>query len=65
MPKMKTHRATAKRIKRRGGKGLKRQKAFGTHILGKRSTKRKRALRKSLPVSSANMKNVLRSLGMK
>tara|TARA_Y100001960_G_C14326816_1_gene658119 strand:+ start:84 stop:281 length:198 start_codon:yes stop_codon:yes gene_type:complete len=65
MPKVKTHRASAKRIKRRGGKGLKREKAFGTHILGKRSTKRKRSLRQSLPVSSANMKNVRRSLGMK
>jgi len=65
MPKLKTHRATAKRIKRRGGKGLKRERAFGTHILGKRSTKRKRALRQSLPVSSANSKNVRRSLGMK
>ena len=65
MPKVKTHRASAKRIKRRGGKGLKREKAVGTHILGKRSTKRKRSLRQSLPVSSANMKNVRRSLGMK
>ena len=65
MPKVKTHRASAKRIKRRGGKGLKREKAFGTHILGKRSTKRKRSLRQSLPVSPANMKNVRRSLGVK
>ena len=64
MPKLKTHRCTAKRIKRRGGKGLKRQKAFGTHILGKRSTKRKRSLRKSLPVAAANTKAVRRSLGM-
>jgi large subunit ribosomal protein L35 len=65
MPKIKTHKATAKRIKRRGGKGLKRERAMGTHLLGHRSTKRKRALRQSLPVSSANMKNVRRSLGMK
>jgi large subunit ribosomal protein L35 len=65
MPKLKTHKATAKRIKQRGSKSLKRRHAFGDHFLGKRSTKRKRQLRKSEPVSSANMKNVRRSLGLK
>jgi large subunit ribosomal protein L35 len=65
MPKLKTHKATAKRIKQRGSKSLKRRHAFGDHFLGKRSTKRKRQLRKNEPVSSANMKNVRRSLGLK
>ncbi|MED5413518.1 MAG: bL35 family ribosomal protein [Candidatus Latescibacterota bacterium] len=44
---------------------MKRGRAFGDHFLGKRSTKRKRQLRKSHEVSSANMKNVRRSLGLK
>ena len=65
MPKLKTHKATAKRIKRRGSNTLKRKKAYGTHKLGKRATKRKRELRKNLPVAAANSVNVRRSLGMK
>lgn len=64
MAKIKTHKATAKRIKRRGGKGLKRQKAFGTHLLGKRSTKRCRALRKNVDVSEGDKLKVMRALGM-
>ena len=64
MPKIKTHKSTAKRIKRRGGTGLKRQKAFGTHYLGKRSTKRCRALRKNVAVSAADKTKVKRALGM-
>ena len=64
MPKIKTHKSTAKRIRKRGN-GLKRRKAFGDHLLGKRSTKRKRALRKNHSVSTANLDNVRRSLGLK
>ncbi len=64
MPKLKTHRASAKRFKKRAN-GLKRQKAYGTHKLGKRSSKRKRALRKNLPVDEANLAGVYRSLGMR
>mgnify|MGYP002639895379 FL=1 len=65
MPKIKTHKATAKRIKIRGSKTLKRRHAYGDHLLGKRSSKRKRALRKNEAVSSANFQNVHRSLGLK
>ncbi len=65
MPKLKTHKSTAKRIKQRGSKSLKRRRAFGDHFLGKRSTKRKRQLRQNEEVSSANMLNVRRSLGLK
>ena len=65
MPKLKTHKATAKRIKKRGGSGLKRRNAYSTHLLGGRSTKRKRGFRKSEPVSSADSTNVRRSLGLK
>ncbi len=65
MPKLRTHKATAKRIKKRGGKSLKRRSAYATHLLGKRSTKRKRKMRRNSAVSSANTQNVHRSLGLK
>ena len=65
MPKIKTHKATAKRIKRRGSKTLKRRGAYGTHYLGRRSAKHKRALRQNKEVSPANLENVRRSLGLK
>ena len=65
MPKIKTHKATAKRIKKRGSGTLKRRNAFGTHLLGKRSTKRKRKMRRNSALSSANVQNVHRSLGLK
>ena len=37
MPKMKTHRGAAKRIKVTGTGGLKRRKAFKSHMLEKKS----------------------------
>ena len=61
MPKVKTKRAAAKRFKKTGSGELKRMKAYKSHILTKKSTKRKRNLRKSTIMDSANanMKNVL------
>ena len=47
MPKMKTSRAAAKRFKKTGTGLLKRSKAYKSHILTKKSTKRKRNLRKA------------------
>ena len=41
MPKMKTSRAAAKRFKLTGTGKLKRAKAYKSHILTKKSTKRK------------------------
>ena len=46
MPKMKTSRSAAKRFKATGSGKLKRAKAYKSHILTKKSTKRKRNLRK-------------------
>lgn len=46
MPKMKTHRASAKRFKRTASGKLKRFKAYKSHITGKKSPKRIRNLRK-------------------
>ncbi len=47
MPKMKTHRGAAKRIKKTGSGAFRRFKAYGSHILTKKSSKRKRAYRQS------------------
>ena len=47
MPKLKTKKAVSKRFKVTGSGQLKRHKANTQHILGKKSTKRKRNLRKA------------------
>jgi large subunit ribosomal protein L35 len=60
MPKIKTNRGAAKRFKTTGKGKIVRSKAFGNHILTKKTTKRKRALRKSSVIDSANKKNVRR-----
>ncbi len=54
MPKMKTHRGAAKRFSVTAKGKVKRSKAFASHILTKKTTKRKRNLRKSSTVHSAN-----------
>ena len=56
MPKVKTSRAAAKRFKKTGNGKLKRMKAYKSHILTKKSQKRKRNLRKSTIAVSANAK---------
>jgi len=62
MPKMKTNRGAAKRFKLSGSGKVIRRKAFTSHILTKKSTKRKRNLRKSAVVDSANSKGIKRIL---
>ena len=47
MPKVKTKRAAAKRFKKTGSGELKRMKAYKSHILTKKTTKRTRNLRKN------------------
>ena len=54
MPKIKTNRAAAKRFKVTGTGKLKRNKAYKRHILTKKTTKRKRHLRKQAYCSKAN-----------
>ncbi|SCP96522.1 50S ribosomal protein L35 [Anaerobium acetethylicum] len=56
MPKIKTSRAAAKRFKKTGTGKLKRMKAYKSHILTKKSTKRKRNLRKATITNAANVK---------
>jgi len=58
MPKMKTNRGAAKRFKVSGSGKIVRRKAFSSHILTKKSTKRKRGLRLAGEVDSTNVKAV-------
>ena len=53
---MKTHRGAAKRFKKTGTGKLKRAKAFKSHILTKKTTKRTRNLRKTGYVSASEEK---------
>ncbi|RGH08656.1 50S ribosomal protein L35 [Firmicutes bacterium AF16-15] len=62
MPKMKTSRAAAKRFKLTGTGKLKRAKAYKSHILTKKSTKRKRNLRQAAMTDAANVKNMKKIL---
>jgi large subunit ribosomal protein L35 len=62
MPKLKSHRGAAKRFKITGSGKIVRNKANASHILTKKSTKRKRNLRKSALVDAANRKSLGRLL---
>jgi large subunit ribosomal protein L35 len=62
MPKMKSHSGAKKRVKLTGTGKLKRSKAYTSHILTKKSPKRKRNLRKSGLVSAGDMKRVRKML---
>ena len=58
MPKIKTRRAAAKRFTMTGAGEFKRNKAFKSHILEKKSPKRKRNLRKAAMVCEADYSRV-------
>ena len=62
MPKMKTTKAAAKRFKNTGTGLLKRNKAYKSHILTKKSQKRKRNLRKAAITDATNVKNMKKIL---
>jgi large subunit ribosomal protein L35 len=62
MPKIKTCRAAAKRFKKTGSGKYKFRKSHASHILTKKSTKRKRSLRLDNMVGQDNMKAVRRML---
>ena len=64
MPKMKTHRGAAKRIKVSGSGRLRRLNANKNHILEKKSSTRKRRLGKMSEVDSANSKAIRKQLGI-
>lgn len=65
MPKMKTHRGTAKRFRVTGSGKIMRSKAFKSHILTKKSQKRKRNFRHETEIAPADTKVVKRQLGLR
>lgn len=58
MPKMKSNRGAAKRLRATGGGKIRRRRANKSHILTKKTTKRKRRLRHPTLVSKADEKRV-------
>lgn len=62
MPKMKTHRGAAKRFKKTASGKIKRRHAMKSHILTKKSQKRKRQLRHAALVSGGDEKRMKRLL---
>jgi len=63
MPKMKTHKGAAKRVRVTKTGKLIRGKAYKSHILTKKSPKRKRNFRKEGLVSPVDAKMIKRKLG--
>jgi large subunit ribosomal protein L35 len=61
---MKTNRGAAKRFKKTASGKIKRRRAFKAHILTKKSSSRKRKLRKGALVSPADRKRVGRLLSV-
>lgn len=65
MPKMKTHRGAAKRFKVTGSGKIMRAKAFKSHILEKKSQKRKRNFRHETEIAPSDKKVIARQLGLR
>lgn len=64
MPKLKTRRAVAKRVRLTSSGKLKRDHAFAGHNLTKKSAKRKRNLRKSDLINKADQARIRKMLGV-
>lgn len=62
MPKMKSHSGAKKRFKKTSNGKVKRRKAGKSHILTKKTAKRKRHLRQETTVDKADEKRVKRML---
>lgn len=62
MPKMKSNRGAAKRFKRTGAGKIVRSKAYASHILTKKTTKRKRGLRQGDTVDATNVRGIKKLL---
>lgn len=65
MPKMKTNSSAKKRFKLTGTGKLKREKAYKSHILTKKSRKTKRNLRQTTLVSAADESRIKKLLALK
>jgi len=64
MPKMKTHKGTAKPGQFTSTGKLTRRRAFGAHLLAGKSKSRKRNIKTTALVTGAMAKNVKRALGI-
>jgi large subunit ribosomal protein L35 len=62
MPKLKTNRGAAKRFKTTGSGKFRRSKAYKSHLLTRKTAKRKRNLRKSGLIDSTNVRGIQRLL---
>ena len=62
MPKIKTHKGSAKRFKFTGNGKIRRQQAYSNHLFASKTKKRKRNLRKSTLVDATNEKRLRRLL---
>jgi large subunit ribosomal protein L35 len=62
MPKIKTNRSAAKRFRRTGTGKLRRRKAYASHLLTKKTSRRKRSLRQPTLVSAEDTKRMERLL---
>jgi large subunit ribosomal protein L35 len=58
VPKLKTNRGAAKRFKKTGTGKIKAKKAFARHILTKKSTNRKRGLRRPKVIERTDTKGI-------
>ena len=64
MPKMKTHRGAAKRFRVTGSGKLMRRKAFRSHLLEKKPSKRTRRLARAAEVTGGDRASVKQLLGL-
>ncbi len=63
MPKLKTHKGTAKRIKITPTGKLLRRRAFGSHLLANKSKSRKRIIKTDAVITGAIARNIKRVIG--
>ncbi|MBF0544115.1 MAG: 50S ribosomal protein L35 [Candidatus Riflebacteria bacterium] len=62
MPKMKNHSGASKRFRVTGSGKFKRGKAYGSHILTKKSSKRKRGYKQSTIISDSSVDSLKKLL---
>ena len=63
MPKLKTHKGTAKRVKKTSTGKLLRRRPSGNHFLSKKSAARKRGFAREYELSGKAAKNAKKLLG--
>ena len=64
MPKIKTHKGTAKRVKVTASGKLVRERAFGNHILSKKSKARKRVIATPATINGSIKRNIKKALNI-